>query len=67
MSREIRRKLEEGRGEATRVKDVLRQSFERHSGERREVAERGEQRRAERAAKIWQDAINEANNGQEGA
>jgi hypothetical protein len=62
-NREIRRKLEEG-GDAAQAKDLLRQSFARHSTERREQAERTEQRRAERARRLWQEVANNEKEGE---
>ncbi|HVF02133.1 MAG TPA: hypothetical protein VNA27_12485 [Rubrobacteraceae bacterium] len=65
MSRDIRRKLEEGRGEAARVMDLLRQSFALHADEQRAARERIKQRHVERARNYWQEAAN--NDEQKGA
>ncbi len=67
MSREIRKKFEQRGDEAERAMDVLRRSFENHAGERREQRERLEQRRAERARQIWEEAKKATSNDKEGA
>jgi hypothetical protein len=61
VSREIRKKLKEGREEAARAMDVLRQSFDRHADEHRQARERIKQRHAERARNYWLEAANDTN------
>ena len=49
----------EDSGQSNQAMEVLRRSFERHAGDRREQQEQVQQTRQQRAMKFWQEASNE--------